>query len=149
MTPEQWEKTIKINLKGPFLLSTHFAQRCVEKCKPGVVINIVSPVAYQGSGNGHSAYASAKAALISFNRSMTLELAKNGIRTVAVAPGVMLTKMTQQTLEQKKDNYLKRIPIGRFVEPQEVANVVVFAASEKASAITGTTLDATGGQLGL
>lgn len=147
MTDEAWERTLRINLTGAFLFSKRFVRRLFEGKRPGVIINIVSPVAFQGSANGHSHYAAAKAGLVSFTRSLALETAGHGIRVVAVAPGLMRTEMTRSTLEASEDAYLKRIPIGRFIDPEEVAQVVVFMASEQASCITGATINATGGML--
>ena len=147
MLDEEWEKMLKVNLTGAFLFSKRFLHNLTAKKHPGRIINIVSPVAFQGSGNGHSHYAAAKAGLVSFTQSLALEVAKSGIRVVAVAPGIMRTDMTRSTLDLTPENYLNRIPIGRFVEPAEVANIVVFVASDKASCITGSTIDATGGML--
>lgn len=148
MTEAEWERVLRINLTGAFLFSKKFIEYLQANQRVGSIINIVSPVAFQGSGNGHSHYAAAKAGLVSFTRSLALEVAKWGIRVVAVAPGVMQTEMTKSTLDTKADEYLKRIPTGHFVKPDEVANVVIFMASALASAITGTTIDATGGMLG-
>jgi len=149
MTEEEWDQVIRINLTGAFLFCRQFVKYLVDKNRVGSIVNIVSPAAYQGSANGHSHYAASKAALLSFTRSLALEMANKGIRAVAVAPGVMQTEMTQSMLETKSESYLKRIPLGRFILPEEVANVVLFAASERASSITGTMLDATGGMLDL
>jgi len=75
------------------------------------------------------------------------EVAQYGINVTAVAPGMMRTPMSAEALSQREQEYLKRIPLGRVAEPEEVANVVVFLASEKASYITGATIDVTGGML--
>lgn len=147
MAEEEWERTIRINLTGAFLFSQCFLRYLNKEQRAGKIINIVSPVAFQGSGNGHSHYAAAKAGLVSFTQSLSQEVAKTGTRVVAVAPGIMITDMTRQTLDAAGESYRKRIPIGRFIEPAEVANVVVFAASDRASSITGSTIDATGGML--
>jgi 3-oxoacyl-[acyl-carrier protein] reductase len=148
MADEEWEHTLQVNLGGAFMFSKRFVNYLESKKCGGQIINIVSPVAFQGSANGHSHYAAAKAGLVSFTRSLALETAESGIRVVAVAPGVMETGMTQSRLDNHREDYLKRIPIGRFIEPGEVARVVVFMASEMANCITGTTIDATGGMLG-
>ena len=148
MSEAEWEKVINVNLTGAFLFSKKFVEYLQSNQRSGNIINIVSPVAFQGSANGHSHYAAAKAGLVSFTRSLALEVAKTGIRVVAVAPGVMQTEMTKDTLEKNSEEYLKRIPTGSFVKPVDVANVVVFMASNLAKAVTGTTIDATGGMLG-
>ncbi|MEA4909422.1 MAG: SDR family oxidoreductase [Chloroflexi bacterium] len=148
MPDDEWQRTLLVNLTGAFLFSKRFVRDLLAEKRPGVVVNIVSPVAYQGSSNGHSHYAASKAGLVSFTRSLALEVAGDGVRVVAVAPGVMHTQMTAATLDDRGESYRKRIPIGRFVTPQEVANVVVFMSSGLASSVTGTTIDATGGMLG-
>lgn len=147
MADEEWERSLRVNLTGAFLFSKRFLHYLTAEKRRGQIINIASPVAFQGSGNGHSAYAAAKAGLVSFTQSLALETSGTGIRVVAVAPGVMRTDMTRATLDLATEGYLKRIPIGRFVEPAEVANIVVFLASDQAACITGATIDATGGQL--
>jgi 3-oxoacyl-[acyl-carrier protein] reductase len=147
MSEEDWERTIRVNLTGPFLFSKSFIQYLIGSKHQGQIINIVSPVAFQGSTGGHSHYAAAKAGLVSLTSSLAREVAGEGIRIVAVAPGIMRTEMTMSTLDKRGDSYLSRIPLGRFAEPMEVANVVVFMASEKASFVTGATIDVTGGML--
>lgn len=147
MADEEWERSLRVNLTGAFLFSKRFLHYLKSEKRRGQIINITSPVAFQGSGNGHSAYAAAKAGLVSFTQSLALEAAGTGIRVVAVAPGIMRTDMTRATIDSATESYLKRIPIGRFVEPAEVANIVVFLASDRAACITGATIDATGGQL--
>lgn len=147
MNDSEWERVLRVNLTGAFLFSKRFVSYLLSQKRPGQIINIVSPVAFQGSANGHSHYAAAKAGLVSFTRSLALETAGSGIRVVAVAPGLMRTEMTRSTFDANYDNYIKRVPLGRFIEPDEVAQVVVFMASERASCITGATINATGGML--
>jgi 3-oxoacyl-[acyl-carrier protein] reductase len=148
MAVEDWERTIRVNLTGPFLFCNKFIRYLVAEKRPGQIINIVSPVAFQGSTRGHSHYAAAKAGLVSLTQSLAHEVSGKNIRVVAVAPGIMDTGMTHQTItERGKDYYLKRIPLGRFADPAEVASVVVFMASERASYVTGATIDVTGGML--
>jgi 3-oxoacyl-[acyl-carrier protein] reductase len=147
MADEEWERVLSVNLTGAFLFCKRFLRYLAAETRRGQIINIVSPVAFQGSGNGHSHYAAAKAGLVSFTQSLALEVARRGIRVVAVAPGIMRTDMTRAALDAAPESYLNRIPIGRFVGPTEVANIVVFVASDMASCITGATIDATGGML--
>ncbi len=90
-------------------------------------------------------YDSSKGALISMTRAVARETAPDGIRVNAIAPGMVMTEMVAELWEQKKDFYLSRIPMGRIAEPEEIANMVVFLASDASSFMTGTTLDATGG----
>jgi 3-oxoacyl-[acyl-carrier protein] reductase len=148
MPVEEWERTLNVNLTGPFLFSQKFIRHLMDEKRPGQIINIVSPVAFQGSTGGHSHYAAAKAGLVSLTQSLAREVSAAGIRMVAVAPGVMCTDMTSSTIADRgAHHYLDRIPLGRFGEPAEVASVVVFMASERASYVTGATIDVTGGML--
>jgi len=148
MPEEDWERTLKVNLTGPFLFCKKLIHHLIEVKQQGQIVNIASPVAFQGSTGGHSHYAAAKAGLVSLTQSLAREVSASGIRVVAVAPGIMCTDMTRSTITDRGDHYyLDRIPVGRFAEPVEVANVVVFMASEQASYITGATIDVTGGML--
>ena len=110
-------------------------------------MNITSQAAFHGSTSGHAHYAASKAGVVSFTVSLAREVAPQGIRVNAVAPGMMTTSMAREALAQGEAEYLKRIPLGRIADPAEVAQVVVFLASEKAGYMTGATLDVTGGML--
>jgi 3-oxoacyl-[acyl-carrier protein] reductase len=147
MADEAWEKTVRINLTGPFMFSKrvvdHFIAR---KCK-GKIINIVSQAAFHGSTSGHAHYAAAKGGLVTFTVSLAREVAKHGINVTAVAPGMMRTPMNKKELAEREDKYVERIPLGRISDPKEVAYTVAFLASDKADYITGATIDVTGGML--
>ena len=148
MPLESWERTLKVNLTGPFLFCQKYIRFLLDQKRPGQIINIVSPAAFQGSTGGHSHYAAAKAGLVSLTQSLAREVSSSGIRVVAVAPGLMCTDMTKSTIANRGDHYyLDRIPLRRFAQPAEVAYVVVFMASERASYVTGATIDVTGGML--
>jgi 3-oxoacyl-[acyl-carrier protein] reductase len=110
-------------------------------------VNITSQAAFHGSTSGHAHYAASKAGVVSFTVSLAREVASQGIRVNAVAPGMMATPMAKEALAQREADYLKRIPLGRIADPAEVAQVVVFLASEKAGYMTGATVDVTGGML--
>ena len=147
MSDEEWERTVKINLTGPFLFSKRVVQHLIGRKSPGKIINIVSQAAFHGSTSGHAHYAAAKGGLVTFTVSLAREVAKYGINVVAVAPGMMRTPMNKKELEEREWEYVKRIPLGRISDPMEVANVVAFLASSKADYITGATMDVTGGML--
>ncbi len=147
MSDEEWERVVRINLTGPFLFSKRVVNRMIALKRGGRIINIVSQAAFHGSTSGHAHYAAAKGGLVTFTVSLAREVAQYGINVTAVAPGMMRTPMSAEALSQREQEYLKRIPLGRVAEPEEVANVVVFLASEKASYITGATIDVTGGML--
>jgi len=147
MPDEEWEQTLRINLTSAFMFSKRIIRHLIETGRPGKIINIVSAAAFQGSATGHSHYAAAKAGLVAFTVTLAKEVACYGINVIAVAPGIMRTPMTEGALHMREGNYLQRIPLGRLADPYEVANVVVFLASEKANYITGATIDVTGGLL--
>ncbi len=147
MKDEEWEKTIKINLTGPYLFSKKMINHLLGRKSKGKIINVVSQAAFHGSTSGHAHYAAAKGGMVIFTVSLAREVAKDGINVVAVAPGMMRTPMNKEALDEREEDYIKRIPLGRIADPEEVANVVVFLASEKADYITGATIDVTGGML--
>ncbi len=147
MSDEEWERTVKINLTGPFMFSKRVVQHLIGRKSPGKIINIVSQAAFHGSTSGHAHYAAAKGGLVTFTVSLAREVAKHGINVVAVAPGMMRTPMNKKELEEREAEYVKRIPLGRISDPMEVANTVAFLASNKADYITGATIDVTGGML--
>jgi 3-oxoacyl-[acyl-carrier protein] reductase len=147
MSDEEWDRTIRINLNGPFYLSKRVVNHLIERKAKGKIINIVSQAAFHGSTSGHAHYAASKGGLVTFTVSLAREVAKYGINVCAVAPGMMRTPMNRDTLREREEDYLERIPLGRIAEPSEVANVVAFLASDKADYITGATIDVSGGML--
>ena len=110
-------------------------------------MNIASQAAFRGSTTGHLPYDSSKGAMISFTVGLAREVARQGIRVNAIAPGLVRTEMVAETWEKKKEKYLERIPLYRIAEPEEIARVAVFLASSAASYITGATIDASGGMV--
>lgn len=144
-TREEWERTFSINVTGAFLASQEFIKRLRERKAKGKIVNIASQAAFLGSTSGHLPYDSSKGALISMTRSIAREVAGEGINVNAIAPGMVMTEMVAEIWEKKKDSYLSRIPMKRIAQPEEIANVAVFLASDASSFMTGTTLDVTGG----
>jgi 3-oxoacyl-[acyl-carrier protein] reductase len=147
MSEEQWDTTVDINMKGPFLTCRRAVQKWLETGRTGRIVNISSQAAFYGSTTGHAHYAASKAGLVTFTKSLAREVAANGICVNAVSPGFMATDMARDELRKNKEQYLKRIPLGRISEPEEVANMVVFLASDRAGYITGATMDVNGGML--
>jgi len=149
MEVEDFQRTMMINLQVPFILSKKMVNHLIDRESKGKIINIVSQAAFHGSTTGHAHYAASKGGLVTFTVSLAREVAKYGINVTAVAPGIMRTKMNEQQLNNKEDEdyYMKRIPLGRISEPEEVAYTVVFLASNRADYITGATIDVTGGML--
>lgn len=147
MTDDEWRSTIDINLTGPFLTCREAVRRWLGSGRKGRIVNISSQAAFHGSTTGHAHYAASKAGLVTFSISLAREVASQGIHVNAVAPGMMSTEMARGALEKDTTQYLKRIPLGRIGDPSEIANVVVFLASQRASYMTGATVDVTGGML--
>ncbi|RUM61416.1 MAG: 3-oxoacyl-ACP reductase [Persephonella sp.] len=143
MKEEDWNSVIETNLTGTFKI-TQLAVKGMIKKKWGRVINITSIVGFTGN-IGQVNYSTTKAGLIGFTKSLAKELASRNITVNAVAPGFIETDMTGSLPEDIKDSYLKQIPLGKFGKPEDVANVVTFLASDKASYITGETIHVNGG----
>jgi len=143
MNVADWEKVHDVNLKGAFLTTRMAAELMVSRhC--GKMINIASVSGIRG-GRGQTNYASAKGGLISFTRACAIELAPKGIQVNAVLPGFIQTEMTTRAMRRAGEVLLDRIPARRFGTPQEVANLVLFLASELSDYITGQAFPVDGG----
>ena len=147
MTDPHWRHTIDVNLTGPFLTCREAVRRWLAAGRTGRIVNVSSQAAFRGSTTGHADYAASKAGLVSLTISLAREVAPHAIAVNAVAPGMMHTDMAHDALEDGMERYLRRIPLGRIGDPAEVAGVVAFLASDRASYMTGATVDVTGGML--
>ncbi len=147
MTRQHWDRTLAVNLTGPFLTSREAVRRWTAAGRKGRIVNVSSQAAFRGSTTGHADYASSKAGLVTFTVSLAREVAPFGIHVNAVAAGMMATDMARDALGQNEQASLRRIPLGRIADPSEIARVVVFLASDRASYITGATVNVTGGML--
>ena len=147
MTEEEWDTTFDINLKSAFLTCREAVRRWLDAGSGGRIVNITTQAAFHGSTTGHAHYAATKAGLVNFTVSLAREMARSGVFVNAVAPGMMRTDMAQEALETNEEKYIQRTPLGRIAEPEEIADTVVFLASDRASYTTGATFDATGGML--
>ncbi|MBN2476397.1 MAG: 3-oxoacyl-ACP reductase FabG [Pirellulales bacterium] len=147
MTEQQWNTTQQINLTGPFLTCREAVRRWLDSGRPGRIVNITSQAAFHGSTSGHAHYAASKAGLVALTVSLAREVAPHGIHVNAVAPGMMCTDMAHDALQKDEQRYIERIPLRRVAGAEEVAGVVVFLASQRASYMTGATVDVTGGML--
>lgn len=142
---KEWERTFSINVTGVFLACQELVRRLRARKGKGKIVNMASQAAFLGSTSGHLPYDASKGALVSLTRALARELAEEGTNVNAVAPGMVLTEMVEGVLQKKLDAYLSRIPLKRIARPEEIADIVVFLASDAAAYLTGTTLDVTGG----
>lgn len=149
MTLEEWNNVIGTNLTGAFLTCREMVNMLLKLKKRGNIVNIASQSAYNGSKSGKSHYSASKGGLVTFTLSLAKEAAADGIRINAVAPGMMYTEMTADTLDKNMDRYKREIPLGRIAEMEEVVKAVLFLSSEVSSYITGTTVDVSGGIIGV
>ncbi len=145
MTEEQWNEVIDIQLKGPFLCTQAAAKYMMEQ-KGGKIINVTSSAGLWGT-KGQINYSSAKGGIIALTKSAARELAGYGITVNVVQPGYVTTEMTEKirTDPKLKEIYTGRILLGRFSEPEEVAQTFVFLASDDANYITGQLICVDGG----
>jgi len=142
MKEQDWDRVIEVNLKGIFNTSKAVAKYMIRQ-KEGKIINISSIVGIYGNV-GQVNYAASKAGIIGFTKSLAKELGSRGITVNAVAPGFIKTDMTASLLENS-DQIVSKIPLKRLGSPYDVANLVVFLASEKAGYITGQIIAIDGG----
>lgn len=143
MRLSEWDKVLDTNLRGAFLCTQKAAEMMIVK-HSGKIINISSIVSLK-AGRGQSNYAASKGGLVSFTRACAVELAGKGIQVNAVLPGMIKTDMTRRTLKRAGDQVLGMIPAGRLGEPSDVANLIVFLASDRADYITGQAILVDGG----
>jgi 3-oxoacyl-[acyl-carrier protein] reductase len=143
MTDEEWESVLDVDLKSVFFC-TRAAIKYMLKQRYGRIISISSVVGLGGNA-GQSNYASAKAGIIGFTKSIAREVAARGITVNAVAPGFIDTGMTQCLTDEQKQELFMRIPLGYLGSSEDVANAVVFLASDEARYITGQVLSVDGG----
>lgn len=143
MKESDWQAVIDVNLKGVFLC-TKAAVRPMMLQKSGSIVNITSVVGITGNA-GQANYSASKAGVIGFTKSIAKEIGSKGVRVNAVAPGFIHTKMTEALPEDVKNAYMANIPLKRYGEPEEVAEVVTFLCEERSKYMTGQVLKVDGG----
>ena len=144
LDPAVWRRVIEVNLIAPYLTSRHVVQRMIAQ-RYGRIVNIASVAGKEGNPNA-SHYSASKAGLIALTKSLAKEVATQGVLVNAVAPAVAKTAMFQQMTQNHIDYMLGKIPMGRFVEVQEIAAMVAWLASEECSFTTGAVFDISGGR---
>ena len=143
MKPEEWSEVIQTNLSSIFRVS-RACIKAMTKARWGRIINISSVVGSSGNG-GQTNYSASKAGIEGFTRSLAKEIGSRGITVNAVAPGFIETDMTRELPKQQAEALLAQIPLARLGQPEEIANMVGFLASDKGAYITGETLHVNGG----
>lgn len=145
MKEEEFDQVIDINLKGVFLC-TKAVTRQMMKQRAGKIINVASIVGVSGNP-GQANYVAAKAGVIGMTKSVALELASRNVHVNAVAPGFIATDMTDALTEEQQKAIMDLVPLAKFGQPEDVAKVVRFLASDDANYITGQTIHIDGGMV--
>lgn len=143
MSMEEWTKVIDINLTSTFLMSK-FAIKKMLKKKSGKIINITSVVGHTGN-IGQANYTASKAGIVAMSKSLAIEYAKKNINVNCISPGFISTAMTDKIDDKFKDTIISKIPANRLGKPEDIANAVLFLASNNSDYINGETLHVNGG----
>jgi 3-oxoacyl-[acyl-carrier protein] reductase len=143
---EDFDRQVAVNMRAPFLLCQAAAPAMAERGW-GRIVNVSSIGARTGGVSQSAVYNATKAALISLTKNFARNFGRYGITANAVAPGAVDTYMTQHIIPQYRERYVAEIPLGRFSQPPEIAAVVDFLASDRASYVNGAVIDVNGGWL--
>ena len=145
-TVDDWNHVLAVNLTAPFICAQHAVRRMREQGRGGRIVNITS-VHEEAPGGGSPAYTVSKGGLRNLTRSLARELAPEGIRVMAVAPGMILTKMNEEASEDPAVRAAaeRQIPARRAGQPEDIASTVVFLVSDEASYLTGSSVFVDGG----
>ncbi len=143
MSLDEWKKVIDINLTSTFLMCK-FAIKKMLKNKKGKIVNITSIVGHSGN-LGQSNYTASKAGIVAMSKSLAIEYAKKNINVNCISPGFIKTAMTDKIDDKFKDIIISKIPSARLGEPDDIANAVLFLASNQSDYINGETLHVNGG----
>ncbi|MDR2756830.1 MAG: SDR family oxidoreductase [Planctomycetaceae bacterium] len=145
LTLDEFRKCVDINLQGMFLVCRETVRRLRARKSSGNIVNISSQAALRGSASGKTAYDMTKAGILGFTRSLAIETGKDGINVNAVLPGLMYTEIIAAAIDADPERFNKRSLLGRIAKTEEIAQVVVFLCSDRASYMTGASVDVSGG----
>ncbi len=147
-TVEAYDDVMAVNVRAALVLAQEVARPLIARKQRGAIVNVSSTASSLGMQD-HTSYSTSKGALDALTRAMALELGQHGIRANAVNPTVTLTAMAAQAWSDpaKSAPMLQRIPVGRFAEPEDVANAILYLLSDRAAMVNGVTLRVDGGQL--
>ena len=145
MSEDDWNAVLNVNLNGVFLC-TKAVMRGMAKRRTGTIVNIASVIGLMGNP-GQANYAASKGGVIAFSKTVAKELASRNIRCNAIAPGFIRTAMTDALDEEVQEKMKELIPLNRFGEPEDIANVVLFLASDASSYVTGQVVSTCGGMV--
>ena len=143
MNLDEWKRVIDINLTSTFLLSKYAIKKML-KNKSGKIINITSVVGHTGN-LGQANYTASKAGIVAMSKSLAIEYAKKNININCISPGFIKTAMTDKIDEKFKEVIISKIPSARLGEPEDIANAVLFLASDQSNYINGETIHVNGG----
>ena len=144
MGVEQWDEVMETNLRSVFNMTKHVIKTMMKK-RSGSIINMTSVIGNMGNA-GQSSYAASKAGIVGFTKSIAKELGSRNVRSNAIAPGFVETDMTSYLKDgDAADKYKTLIPLGKFATPADVANAVLFLASDLSTYITGQNINVDGG----
>lgn len=142
---DDFQKCVGVNLQGMFLTCRLFCRQLLARGVKGNVVNISSQAAIRASQTGKTAYDMTKAGICGFTRSLALEMAPYGIVVNSVLPGIMYTDILAKQIDADPERHNKRSPLGRIGQCEEIAQVAVFLASDRASYMVGASVDVSGG----
>ena len=145
MSEEDWNEVINVNLNSIFKLTKHLIKGMIKR-RYGRIINITSVIGVAG-GAGQSNYSASKAGIIAMSKSLAQEVGSRSVTVNSIAPGFIETNMTAELSDDRREEILNSISVGRLGKPDDIAGAVCFLASDKASYITGQTIHINGGML--
>ena len=145
MSEDDWNEVININLNSIFKLTKQLIKGMIKR-RYGRIINITSVIGVAG-GAGQSNYSASKAGIIAMSKSLAQEVGSRSVTVNSIAPGFVETNMTAELSDDRKEDILRSISVGRLGKPDDIAGAVCFLASDKASYITGQTIHINGGML--